>query len=198
MLEPVAGVEAVEEIYRGRVVHLRLERARLPDGRSTSLELIVHPGASAIVPLAGDGRVWLVRQWRHATGSWLLEVPAGKLEPGEEPRACAMRECEEETGWRPQRLIELGVLWTTPGFTDEQIHLFLGLDLIEGTPGLQADEALTAVAVPLEAAVRMALEGEIADGKSIVALLRAHHHCRECSSGPDSLGAESDSAVAGA
>lgn len=179
MLDPGAEVLAVEEVFRGRVVHLRLEHARLPDGRTTLLELVAHPGASAVVPLGSDGQVWLVRQWRHAVGRWLLEVPAGKLDPGEEPASCALRECEEETGWRPQRLVDLGPLWTTPGFTDERIHLFAGLDLVMGEAQLQADEALTPVAVPLEEAVRMALEGEIEDGKSIVALLRTHHRCRE-------------------
>lgn len=168
---------AVEEIYLGRVVHLRLERVRMPDGRTTLLELIEHPGASAVVPVDAEGRVWLVRQWRHATGSWLLEVPAGKLDPGEDPESCARRECEEETGWRPKRLIPLGALWTTPGFTDEKIHLFLGLDLERGEQELQEDESLSVVAMPLGEAIDLALRGEIADGKSIVSLLRAAHQC---------------------
>ena len=156
------------------MVHLRVERIELPSGRRSTLELVDHPGAAAIVPLDADGNVLLVRQYRHATGGeWLLEIPAGKLEPGEDPALGAARECEEETGFRPGELVPLGGIWTTPGFTNEWIHLFLARDLAAGRQDLQEDEALSVERLPLGEALGLALAGGIDDGKSIAALARA-------------------------
>jgi ADP-ribose pyrophosphatase len=169
-----ARVVSREPIYEGRVVRLRVEEIELPNGRRSRLELIDHPGAAAIVPVDDEGRVLLVRQYRHATGGeWLLEVPAGKLDPGEEPPVAAVRECEEETGFRPGWLEPLGFLWTTPGFTGEKIHLFLARDLRAGRQDLQEDESLTVERLPLAEALERALTGGIDDGKSIAALVRA-------------------------
>ena len=169
-----ARVLTSESIYDGRVVKLRCEEIELPGGRRSRLEIVAHPGATAIVPLDEAGRVLLVRQYRHAPGGrWLLEVPAGKLDPGETAALGAARECEEETGSRPGRLEPLGGIWTTPGFTDEWIHLFLALDLVAGRQDLQEDEALSVERVPLTEALRQALDGGIDDGKSIAALTRA-------------------------
>lgn len=161
-------------LFKGRVVELSIERVRLPNGSVCELELIHHRGAAAVVPVDHDGQVLLVRQYRHATGGWLLEVPAGKLD-GELPEACAAREVEEETGHRPGRLTPMGWIWTTPGFTDERIWLFLATNLEAGRQALQADEALTVERMPLAEAVAMAARGEIEDAKSICALLRAPH-----------------------
>jgi ADP-ribose pyrophosphatase len=163
------------EIYDGRVVRLSVDRVRLPNGNVTELEVIRHPGAAAVVPVAADGSVLLVRQYRYAAGGFLLEVPAGKLDPGEAPRACAAREVEEETGHRPGRLDPLGHIWTTPGFTDERIWLFLARDLEPTRQDLQHDEVLSVVRLPLAEAVDRALDGDIRDGKSVCALLRAAH-----------------------
>jgi ADP-ribose pyrophosphatase len=172
--ERKATVISSEPIFRGRVVSLRVERIELPNGRQSQLELVAHPGAAAIVPMDAAGDVLLVRQYRHATGGrWLLEVPAGKLEPGEDPRLGAARECEEETGFRPAELVSLGGIWTTPGFTDEWIHLFLARDLAPGRQDLQEDEALSLVRMSLPEALRLALGGGLDDGKSIAALSRA-------------------------
>lgn len=169
-----ATILSREPIYDGRVVKLRCEEIELPGGRRSRLEIVAHPGAAAIVPLDAAGRVLLVRQYRHAPGGhWLLEVPAGKLDPGEEAAVGAARECEEETGVRPGRLDSLGGIWTTPGFTDEWIHLFLARDLQPGRQDLQEDEALAVEPVPLAEALRLALDGGIDDGKSIAALTRA-------------------------
>jgi ADP-ribose pyrophosphatase len=160
-------------IFKGKVVDLRVEEVRLPNGRTATLELVRHPGAAAVVPVDAEGRVLLVRQYRHATGGWILEVPAGKLDGGEPPEECAVREVEEETGHRPGRLVPLGWIWTTPGFTDERIWLYLADRLEPTRQDLQADEALTVERMPLDEAVGMALSGEIQDAKSICALLRA-------------------------
>ncbi len=160
-------------VYQGRIVDLRLERVRLPGGGVCELEIIHHPGAAAVVPVDDDGNALLVRQYRHATGGWLLEVPAGKLDRGEAPEECAIREVEEETGFRSRTLVPMGWVWTTPGFTDEKIWLFLALHLETGRQDLQPDEALTVERIPLAEAVAMASRGEIQDAKSVCALLRA-------------------------
>jgi ADP-ribose pyrophosphatase len=160
-------------IYEGRVVNLSIDKIRLPGGRLCELEMIRHPGAAAAVPLDGEGRVLLIRQYRYASGGWLLEVPAGKLDGGEAPETCAAREVEEETGFRPARLVPMGWIWTTPGFTNERIWLFLALDLAETRQNLQPDELLSVERVPLAEAVRLAGQGEIRDAKSVCALLRA-------------------------
>ena len=167
-------VLGVTQVHSGRVVNLRLEEVEMPNGRRTTLELIRHPGAAVVVPVLESGEVLLVRQYRHAAGgSWLLEVPAGTLNPGEAPAACAERECAEEAGYRPRRLEPLGYLWTTPGFTDEKIWIFLGLDLEPAPQQLDDDENLSVERLPLRDALRLALGGGIDDGKSIAALVRA-------------------------
>jgi ADP-ribose pyrophosphatase len=161
-------------VHDGRIVRLDLEEVRLPNGNVVTLEIVRHPGAAAVLPVDAEGQAILVRQYRHATGSWLLEVPAGKLDaPGERPEDCALRELEEETGYRAGRLEPLGWIWTTPGFSDEKIWLFLARDLVRTRASLQADEVLHVERVPLEEATRRAEEGEIHDAKSICALLRA-------------------------
>lgn len=167
-------VVSSRRVHEGRIVHLAVEEVRLPNGRVVPLEIVRHPGASAVVPVDADGNVILVRQFRYATGGYLLEVPAGKLDhPGESPEDCAQREVEEETGYRPGRLEPLGWIWTTPGFTDEKIWLYAAYDLTPTRSALQDDEVLTVATMPLGEAVRMAMAGEIVDAKSVCALLRA-------------------------
>ena len=169
-----AKILGTRRVHDGRVVRLDLEKVRLPNGNVVTLEIVRHPGAAAVVPVDDDGQAILVRQYRHATGSWVLEVPAGKLDqPGESPEECARREVEEETGYRAGLLEPLGWIWTTPGFSDEKIWLFAARDLTRTRASLQADEVLTVTRLPLDEAARMALAGEIQDAKSICALLRA-------------------------
>lgn len=159
--------------YAGRVLEVGIDRLGLPDGGTTELEIIRHSGASVVVPVTDAGEVLLVRQYRYATGQWLLEAPAGKLDPGEAPPSCALRELEEETGWRAARLVPLGAIWSSPGFTDELLHLFLASDLEPGSQALEQDELLTVERLPLEEAAAMARDGRIADAKTVCALLRA-------------------------
>jgi ADP-ribose diphosphatase len=169
-----ATILGSRRVHDGRVIRLDLEKVRLPNGNEVTLEIVRHPGAAAVVPVDDEGQAILVRQYRHATGSWVLEVPAGKLDkPGESPEECARREVEEETGYRAGRMQPLGWIWTTPGFSDEKIWLFRASELERAEASLQADEVLTVVRLPLEDAVRRALEGEIQDAKSVCALVRA-------------------------
>jgi ADP-ribose pyrophosphatase len=173
------GILSSRLVHDGRIVKLSVEEVRLPNGNTVALEVIKHPGAAAVVPLDDEGNVVMVRQYRHATGSWLLEVPAGKLDhPGESPEDCALREVEEETGYRAGQLASLGWIWTTPGFTNEKIWLYLATDLTPTSASLQPDEVLTIEKLPMTEAVRRAAAGEIVDGKSVCALLRAAHRNR--------------------
>jgi ADP-ribose pyrophosphatase len=162
-------------IYRGRVVDLSVDSVRLPNGNVCDLELIRHPGAAAVVPLDTDGNVVLVRQYRYAAGDWLLEVPAGKLDAGEAAETCALRELEEETGYRAGKLTPLGWIWTTPGFTDERIWLYLATELSPSTLAHDVDEVLRVERMPFEEAVALAATSGLRDAKSVCALLRAAH-----------------------
>jgi ADP-ribose pyrophosphatase len=125
------------------------------------------------VPFLDEDEVLLIRQFRHAAGGWLYEVPAGKLDPGETPEACARRELEEEAGQRAGRLESFGPIWTTPGFTDEQIHLFAGFDLTPVEQRLDDDEVIELVPMPLDEAVAWVFEGRLPDAKSALAILHA-------------------------
>ena len=166
------------EVFKGRVVDLSVDRVKMPNGKTTELEIIRHPGAAAMVPLTDSADVLLVRQYRYATGSWLLEVPAGKLDQGEKPEVCAARELVEEVGMEPAELVPLGWIWTTPGFTDEKIWLYLCRGLTPAQQDLQDDEVLTVESRSLEEAVEMVRQGEICDSKSVCALLQAEAYLR--------------------
>ena len=163
----------VHEIYRGRVVRLVAESLTLPNGRPVTLEMVRHPGAAAIVPVTDALDVLLIRQFRHAAGGFIYEVPAGTLHQGEPPEACAARELVEEAGVRAGRLDLLGSILTTPGFTDEVIHLYLARDLAPAAQALDADEVLSVETVPWARALQMCERGELRDAKSICALMLA-------------------------
>lgn len=162
-----------EVIYDGRIVHLYKETVRLPNGENATREVIKHAGAVAIVPIDANGNVVMVRQYRLPTRRVLLEIPAGTLNPGEDPLACAVRELQEETGYKPGHLERLGGIYTAPGYTSEFIHLFLATDLLESRLSPDADEFLELERFPFSEALRLIDTGEIADGKTISGLLLA-------------------------
>jgi ADP-ribose pyrophosphatase len=165
-------------VARGAQFELITEPVDLPNGRRVDLDLLRHPGASAVVPFLEDGRVLMIRQYRYATGGELMEIPAGKLDPGEAPEACATRELEEETGYRAGRLEKLGAIWTSPGFTDEIIHLFAAYDLVPTEQRLEPDEIIQLVPMALEDAIS-GLSAAVVDGKTATALLIADRRRRE-------------------
>jgi len=162
--------EGKESRFRLRV---NRERVQLPNGRELELEIVRHPGAAAIVPFASPDEVVLIRQYRHAAEGTILEVPAGKIDPGESPEDCAVRELEEEAGQRAGRLQPLGWIWTTPGFTDEKIHLFAAFDLTQVPPRPEDDESIETLRVPFQEALDLVWSGELRDAKSSLALLHA-------------------------
>ncbi len=165
-----AALLSRKEIFSGRIIRVAVETVRLPNGRTVELDIVNHPGAVAVVPLKDDGSVVLVRQFRWAVGGFLFEVPAGKLDGGESPEACARREVEEEVGCRIGRLARLSSIVTAPGFCDEVIHLFLATKLTRCRRRLSEDEVLEVVEMPLLKAIGKISDGTIRDAKSIAAL----------------------------
>ena len=167
---------ARRRIYTGRVVHLDVDSVQYPDGSKGEMEMLRHPGAAAVIPFASDPKgpdptVLLIRQYRYATGGPLFEIPAGRLDAGEAPEQCARRELKEEVGVTAGRLERLTTIWTTPGFTDERIHLFWAADLAAGAHAREPDEFIEVVPKPLSEVLAMVRSGDICDGKTVVAIL---------------------------
>ncbi len=165
-------------VYEGRVVGLRVDKVRLPTGRITEREIVEHGGAVGIVAIHEDGDVLLVRQYRSSLGMMLLEIPAGTLSKGEDVRACAFRELREETGYSAQQMKQLYAFFSSPGFSNERIWLFLATELTPGEQCVEADEMIEVVKLPLKRALEMVAEGDICDGKSILGLIAARDSMR--------------------
>ena len=162
-------------VHDGRVVHLSVDTIRFPDGSVGKLELVRHRGAAAVLPVFGraddpDPDILLLRQYRYAAGGVIWEVPAGIIEPGESWDECARRELEEEAGLIAGKLVGLTTIHTTPGFTNEEIHLYAAFDLGAGTSRTDEDEFLQTRRLPLSQALALARRGEMTDAKSLVAL----------------------------
>ncbi|CCW35199.1 ADP-ribose pyrophosphatase [Chthonomonas calidirosea] len=165
-------VIASEEIFRGRILHLRVDKVRLADGTVSHREIVEHRGAVCIVPVK-DGHVLLVRQFRLPAGKVLLEAPAGTLESGEPIEEAAARELEEETGYRAGNLLFLGAFYVAPGYSSEKIHAFLATELAVGEAHADHDERLQLVLVPIEDLHQRILRGEIEDAKTIASFFMA-------------------------
>ena len=168
--KPEPTVES-KRIYQGKVVALRIDTVQLPNGRVTTREIVEHGDSVAIVPLDDDGNVVLVRQYRKPVEGTLLEVPAGSVDEGEDPAACATRELSEETGYITSRIEPLASFYMTPGFCTERMHVFLATGLTPGKAHPESDEHIQVVLVPLAEVQDIIRRGEVQDAKSIVSLL---------------------------
>lgn len=169
---------ASHRIYTGKVVSLDVDQVRFPDGSTGELEIVRHAGAAAILPFVSDPagndpQIMLLKQYRYAVDGYLYEIPAGKLEEGEDPHACAVRELCEETGCSAQRIEHMFTTYTTPGFTDEQIHTFMAVGLTRGEPHAEKDEFFEIQTVTLSRALHMIQQGDIRDAKTALAILYA-------------------------
>jgi ADP-ribose pyrophosphatase len=166
------------------VISLDVDTVNFPNGTVGELEMVRHPGASAVVPFLDslddpDPRIVLIRQYRYASGGYLYEIPAGRLDGAESPEACCHRELKEETGYSARSLEKLTTFFTTPGFTDEKIHLFMATGLTAGESALESDEILELHPTSLSAALEMVISGEIIDGKSMLGILLAAERIRK-------------------
>ena len=162
-----------EIIFQGKVVKLRLDAVEVPGGAHAKREVVEHPGGVGIVPVDAEGNVLLVHQFRYPLGRVVLEIPAGKLEPGEDHRITAIRELSEEVGVEAGKLTYLGHAFASPGFSNESIHLYLAEDLTFGESHPEEDEFLVPERIHIDELTAMALDGRLNDGKSVIGVLRA-------------------------
>ena len=171
------GKVSSRRAYSGRIINLDIDRVRFPNGSIGELEMIRHPGASAVVPFISepgpDAEILLIKQYRYAAERFLYEVPAGRLDSGETPVDCARRELKEETGYSARGLEHMLTMFTTPGFTDEQIHVFLAFDLEPGDTAHEPDEFMSIERVRMREAVELVRIGDIVDAKTALAILFA-------------------------
>lgn len=167
-----------KEIFNGKIIRLHVDDVLLPDGKEAKRELIKHPGAVCVIAITNEKKIILVEQYRKALERPLVEVPAGKLEPGEDPALCAARELEEETGWRPARMRAVQSFYTSPGFADEIVHVYIAEDIEKVENGLQTDddEFVDLLEVTLEEAEQLVTEQRIFDAKTVWAIqyIRLH------------------------
>ena len=168
-----------EIVYRGRILDVAVEKHEMPNGRQSNFEIIRHPGGAAVLPILQDGRVLLIRQFRPAIGAMVYEIPAGRLEPNESAQECAGRELIEEVGYAAAQIVPLGGFWSTVGFCDEYIHLFLGKELVATQQALEPDEVIELCPMSLAEALNKVKNGEILDSKTQLALLRYQLFCTE-------------------
>lgn len=159
-----------KELHRGTIGSFGVEEVVLPSGRRCTLDVLRHPGAAAVVVFTSESRIVLLRQYRHAAGVWLWEIPAGKLDPGETPEVCALREVEEETGLRPRSIALLGSMLPAAAYTDERIWLYEARDTVAGTLNLGDGEEIEFHEVEFAEALSMIDRGELIDAKTIAAL----------------------------
>lgn len=159
-----------QEIFNGQVVKLTLHTIAMPDGKTATREVINHPGGVAILAVDDNDQVYLVKQYRKPLEKEIIEIPAGKLHRGEDPFLCAQRELKEETGLTAEHWEKITAYYTTPGFTDEVLHVYLARQLTVGDACPDEDEFLSLLVLPVNEALEMVAQGQICDGKSIIAL----------------------------
>lgn len=166
-------------LFKGRILRLEVDEVALPNGEEAIREVVRHPGGVCVLPLREDGEVELVEQFRYPYDDVILELPAGKLDPGEDPLAAAKRELSEETGLAAERWVNLGVFYPSVGFTDEVLHLYLAQRLSQGDTHPDEDEFLRRRRIPLDTLAEMVMDGTIPDGKTQVLVLKAQRYLQQ-------------------
>ncbi|MDD2694849.1 MAG: NUDIX hydrolase [Anaerolineales bacterium] len=167
-----------EVIHQGRAFSVRQDEIRLPNGLTTQLDIVVHSGAAALLPIDAEGMIWFIRQYRHAAGGVLLELPAGTLEAGEDPEVCARREVREEIGMAAGRLEKLGEFYMAPGYSTEYLYVYLASELSKDPLPGDDDELIVVERIPAPQAYAMAAAGEIRDAKTLATMLLARAHLK--------------------
>jgi ADP-ribose pyrophosphatase len=162
-----------KHIYSGKIINVDSLEVLLPDGKKATRDIITHPGASVVVPISDNDEVYMVRQFRKPIEQETLEVPAGKLDPGEEPIDCAKRELTEETGLTAKKVKHLISVYSTPGFSNEILHIYAAMDLTEGEAHADEDEFISSERIPVKKLVDMVLNHEITDSKTVIGVLLA-------------------------
>lgn len=163
-------------VYKGMIVNVRHDVAEMPGGVRVDREVVEHPGGVGIVPVTKDNKVLMVRQYRYPMEEELLEIPAGKLEEGEEPFECALRELSEETGCAAGKFVYLGASYPSPGFCKEMLHIYLALDLEYGEMHLDENELLSVEAIDIDELIEKIMANELPDGKSIIGIMKAKRY----------------------
>jgi len=163
---------STQTVFQGKIITVKVDKALLPNGAEASREVVEHPGGVCILALREDGTVPLVRQFRYPLGDVMLELPAGKLEYGEEPRPAAIRELGEEVGLEPGRLTDLGFIYVSPGFCKEKLHMYLARDVKQVPVHPDEDEFLDIVSLPFDRLVELVMSGQITDGKTVATVLK--------------------------
>lgn len=162
-----------DKLYEGKILNLRVDTVELPDKKYSKREIVEHPGSVAVIPITEDDSIVLVKQYRKAVEKFLLEIPAGKLEINEEPRVTAIRELREETGYSTEKMEYLMEFYSSPGFTNEKIYLFLATDLVKGELDHDTDEYITVEKYNIDILKKMIERGEIIDSKTIIGIMLA-------------------------
>jgi ADP-ribose pyrophosphatase len=170
-----------QTIYEGKIISLRLEEVELPDGNRAKRELVQHPGAVALIPITNEGKIILVKQYRKSLNRTLIEIPAGRIEVGEDPKITALRELEEETGYGAREVTYIQSFATSPGFADEIIHLYLAENLyeIENPAAGDEDEFIELLEATIDEAEQMVAAGDIYDAKTAFAVIYAKHQLKK-------------------
>ncbi len=167
-----------ETVYQGKIVNVRSDTVELTNGAVCPREVVEHPGGVAVVALTPDGAVVMVRQYRYSVSDELLEIPAGKLEYGEQPLSCAVRELSEETGYSAGSIVDLGAIYPSPGFSQETLYLYLATELTAGEMHLDENELLNVERIPLDALVGQIMDGDIKDAKTIIGILKVNEYLK--------------------
>ena len=177
-MEYIEKCVSSKDVFKGRIVHVHVDDVELIDGSRSVREIVEHDGGVTVIPVDADGNVYCVRQFRYAFGRSIIETPAGKLEKGEDPFQCAVRELSEETGFKAEKYVYLGEFYPSPGYCHEKLYAYLAMDLTKGEAHLDEGEYLDVVKFSLDELVEMVMNNELEDAKTIIAILKADKYLK--------------------